>query len=174
MSVATVACERPVTWVVFIRIRPPCPLVAAFAIPTGHARSTALRACGPSGRPAAVTSAMAARLTHACVITADVPRLREFYARVLDARPSADRPEYVEFQTPGGALSMYRHAELERYAPGATSPAKNRSVMIEFEVQEVDAEVERLAGQRIEWVMPPTTQSWGNRATYLRDPDGNL
>ena len=117
---------------------------------------------------------MGARLTHACVISADVPRLREFYARLLSASPSADRPEYVEFRTPGGALSMYRHGELERYAPGATAPASNRSVMIEFEVADVDAEVRRLEGDRIAWVMPPTTQSWGNRATYLRDPDGNL
>ena len=117
---------------------------------------------------------MTARLTHACVITEDVPRLREFYVRLLNAPPSADRPEYVEFSTAAGALSMYRHGELERYAPGATTPGSNRSVMIEFEVADVDAEFGRLRGAGIEWVMPPTTQSWGNRATYLRDPDGNL
>jgi catechol 2,3-dioxygenase-like lactoylglutathione lyase family enzyme len=114
------------------------------------------------------------RLTHACLITANVGRLRDFYARVLGAPPDDDRPEYAEFRTAGGALSMYRHDQLERYAPGATAPARNQSVMIEFEVADVDAEVARLRDARIDWVMPPTTQPWGNRAAYLRDPDGNL
>ena len=33
---------------------------------------------------------------------------------------------------------------------------------------------ERLQKMEIEWAKPPTTQLWGNRSTYFRDPDGNL
>jgi catechol 2,3-dioxygenase-like lactoylglutathione lyase family enzyme len=114
------------------------------------------------------------KLTHACIITNDVARLRAFYVVVLGREPREDRPEYVEFRTPGAAVSMYAQAELERYAPGATAAAANRSVMIEFEVGDIDAEHARLLARGFEFVMPPTTQSWGNRAAYLRDPDGNL
>jgi catechol 2,3-dioxygenase-like lactoylglutathione lyase family enzyme len=114
------------------------------------------------------------QLTHVCIITNDVARLRAFYVVVLAREPDEDRPEYVEFRTPGGALSLYALPELERYAPGATAAAANRSVMIEFEVGDIDAEHARLRARRIEFVMPPTTQSWGNRAAYLRDPEGNL
>ncbi len=48
------------------------------------------------------------------------------------------------------------------------------SVMFEFEVDDVDAEYERLRGYGVEWVKLPTTQPWGNRSIYFRDPDGNL
>lgn len=115
-----------------------------------------------------------AKLTHACVITADVPRLSEFYSRILRMDPTRSHDDYVEFATSGGALSLYAQSKLEPYAPGATSPRRNRSVMIEFEVGDVDAEFQRLRAMPIEWVKAPSTQPWGNRSIYLRDPDGNL
>lgn len=50
----------------------------------------------------------------------------------------------------------------------------NRSMILDFEVDDVDAERGRLAGIVIEWVLEPTTQPWGNRSMLFRDPDGNL
>jgi catechol 2,3-dioxygenase-like lactoylglutathione lyase family enzyme len=117
---------------------------------------------------------MTARLTHACIITTDIERLTEFYTVVLGMPPQTDRADYVEFATAGGALSFYLQSRIEPYAPGATTPRSNRSVMIEFEVADVDAEFERLRDFQIDWVKEPSTQPWGNRSIYLRDPDGNL
>ena len=117
---------------------------------------------------------MSAKLTHACIITTDIQRLTEFYTVLLRMRPQTARDDYVEFETAGGALSFYLQSKLEPYAPGATTPGSNRSVMIEFEVPDVDAEFERLRDLQIEWVKKPSTQPWGNRSIYLRDPDGNL
>jgi len=118
---------------------------------------------------------MPARLTHACVITDDVPRLRDFYRDVLGIAPTRAHDDYVEFATSGGAaLSIYARAKLEPYAPGATAPGSNRCVMVEFEVGDVDAEYARLRPRSIDWVKAPTTQPWGNRSIYFRDPDGNL
>jgi catechol 2,3-dioxygenase-like lactoylglutathione lyase family enzyme len=51
------------------------------------------------------------------------------------------------------------------------------SIMLEFRVDDVDAEYARLRSiQRpdLEFVMAPTTLPWGNRSIYFRDPDGNL
>ena len=117
---------------------------------------------------------MGATLTHACVITDDVVRLSEFYTQILRTEPSRAHDDYVEFSTPRGALSLYSTAKLEPYAPGATLARSNRSVMLEFEVDDVDAEFARLQSLPIDWVKPPSTQPWGNRSIYLRDPDGNL
>jgi Glyoxalase/Bleomycin resistance protein/Dioxygenase superfamily len=36
------------------------------------------------------------------------------------------------------------------------------------------AEYPRIAALGVEWVMPPTTQPWGNRSMMFRDPAGNL
>ena len=52
--------------------------------------------------------------------------------------------------------------------------ASNRSVILEFKVTDVDREYERLQRLQVEWVKHPTTQPWGNRSIYFRDPDGNL
>jgi uncharacterized glyoxalase superfamily protein PhnB len=51
----------------------------------------------------------------------------------------------------------------------------NRSVMLEFQVADVDQEYARLkkSALGIDWVMAPTTFPWGNRAIYFRDPEGN-
>jgi len=52
----------------------------------------------------------------------------------------------------------------------------NQSVMLEFQVPEVDQEYARLKrlNLEIDWVMPPTTFPWGNRSIYFRDPEGNM
>jgi len=41
-------------------------------------------------------------------------------------------------------------------------------------VSDVDQEYARLQKIVRDWVKPPTTQSWGTRSIYFRDPDGNL
>lgn len=114
------------------------------------------------------------KLTHACVITDDVERLRDFSADVLRMAPTRAHDDYVEFATAGGALSLYARSKLEPYAPGATSARTNRSVMLEFEAADVDAELARLTRRTIDWVKTPGTRPWGNRSIYFRDPDGNL
>jgi uncharacterized glyoxalase superfamily protein PhnB len=53
-------------------------------------------------------------------------------------------------------------------------PKANRSVILDFEVEDVDRERARLRGIVSEFVLEPTTQPWGNRAMLFRDPDGNL
>jgi uncharacterized glyoxalase superfamily protein PhnB len=52
--------------------------------------------------------------------------------------------------------------------------AANHSVLIEFEVEDVDGEYARLKGLQLEWVQELTTQPWAHRAFYVRDPDGNV
>jgi catechol 2,3-dioxygenase-like lactoylglutathione lyase family enzyme len=49
--------------------------------------------------------------------------------------------------------------------------------MLEFEVDDVDSQFERLKADEqlgISFIIPPTTMAWGNRSIYFRDPDGNL
>ena len=58
--------------------------------------------------------------------------------------------------------------------PGPLRRRANRSAILEFIVEDVDAEHERLGGAVGEIVTEPTTMPWGNRALLFRDPDGNL
>ena len=60
------------------------------------------------------------------------------------------------------------------FGVGSAEPGANRSAIIEFLVDDVDVEYERLRAHVGEVVTAPTTMPWGNRALLFRDPDGNL
>jgi len=113
-------------------------------------------------------------LQSTCLITADVRRLVEFYEPILNRKANWSGKDYAEFPTRAGVLAIFSAAAQEKYIPGSAEPAANRGVILEFKVADVDAEYRRLQPLVRTWVKPPTTQPWGTRSIYLRDPDGNL
>jgi catechol 2,3-dioxygenase-like lactoylglutathione lyase family enzyme len=113
-------------------------------------------------------------LMNTCLVTNDVARLVEFYRQVLRIPPKTASPEYAEFPTGVGVLAIFSADAQEKYIPRSVQPASNRSAILEFRVQDVDKEYARLKSFVKVWVKPPTTQPWGTRSIYFRDPDGNL
>jgi catechol 2,3-dioxygenase-like lactoylglutathione lyase family enzyme len=112
-------------------------------------------------------------LSHSCIVTDNIDMLRAFYRAVLQIEPRLGE-QYAEFPTSGGTLSIWSRRAADQEAPGALHSGANRSIMLEFRVADVDEEYERLQRLDIEWVKPPSTQAWGNRSIYFRDPDSNL
>jgi catechol 2,3-dioxygenase-like lactoylglutathione lyase family enzyme len=98
----------------------------------------------------------------------------EFYEPVLGLKAKWSGEDYAEFHTGVGVLALFSSAAQEKYIPHATEPGKNRSAILEFRVTDVDQEYTRLQPMVKTWVKPPTTQPWGTRSVYFRDPDGNL
>jgi catechol 2,3-dioxygenase-like lactoylglutathione lyase family enzyme len=47
-------------------------------------------------------------------------------------------------------------------------------VIIDFRVNDVDKEYEKLKTIISEFIKEPTIMPWGNRSLLFRDPDGNL
>jgi pimeloyl-ACP methyl ester carboxylesterase/catechol 2,3-dioxygenase-like lactoylglutathione lyase family enzyme len=113
-------------------------------------------------------------LTYTCLITKDLKQLTEFYERVLQMKAITPADRYVEFPTSAGTLAIFDADAQEKYIPGSAQAGLNKSAILEFNVADVDQEYARLQGIVKTWVKPPTTQSWGNRSIYFRDPDGNL
>jgi catechol 2,3-dioxygenase-like lactoylglutathione lyase family enzyme len=113
-------------------------------------------------------------LINTCVITKDVKRLVGFYEPVLELKAKWSGEDYAEFATGVGVLAIFSASAQEKYIPGSAEAAKNRTIVLEFEVRDVDAEFRRLKDLVKTWVKPPTTQPWGTRSAYFRDPDGNL
>ena len=118
-----------------------------------------------------------AKLSYACVLTRNMDRLASFYREVLQAEPEWTGP-YAEFPTGGGIFSLW---SLDAYAEvagtAATPNLGGGPIMLEFEINDVDAEfarLQRLVEFKIDFIIPPTTMAWGNRSIYFRDPDGNL
>jgi catechol 2,3-dioxygenase-like lactoylglutathione lyase family enzyme len=116
------------------------------------------------------------KFTHVCLITKKLEILRDFYQAVLQVEPKVYQEDYLEFPVEGAILSLYRQESLEQTVPGAMQAGRNRSVMLEFQVADVDREYHRLKQSQLplDWVMVPTTFPWGNRSIYFRDPEGNM
>jgi predicted enzyme related to lactoylglutathione lyase len=115
------------------------------------------------------------------MVTDDVEGLAGFYARLLDA-PAALNEYYVEIQAGSASVGFSRRRFTEcreadgMPAPGPSEPGPVRrgGIILDFLVGDVDAEYPRIAALGVDWVMPPTTQPWGNRSMMFRDPAGNL
>jgi uncharacterized glyoxalase superfamily protein PhnB len=127
-----------------------------------------------AARPATSQKPDAPSLTNACLITASVKRLVDFYEPVLSLRAKWSGEDYAELATAAGVVAIFSAKAQENYIPGSADAAKNRSVILEFRVTDVDQEYRRLKSLVKTWVKPPSTQPWGTRSIYFRDPDGNL
>ena len=97
-------------------------------------------------------------LTHTCIITKDVARIKEFYSKILKAEPTFENPRYVEFETQVAKLAIFDIKAHETIAPGSLTPESNNSVIIEFNVEDVDKEYERIKAEGIEIVREPGDQ----------------
>lgn len=108
------------------------------------------------------------------IITADVQRLVGFYEIVTRVSAVWANELFAEIPTPAATLAIGSDQTVPLFGAGSAEPAANRSAIVEFIVDDVDAEYERLREQLTEVVTEPTTMPWGNRALLFRDPDGNL
>ena len=128
---------------------------------------------GPVSDPRPYDARMQPHFTGTALITDDVPALAAFYAAVLDADVEGSGP-FARVTVPGAVLSVFSTQGMESMVPGSMAAAKSGGFTLEFQVTDVDARHERLLARGVEILKPPTTQPWGRRSAWLRDPDGNI
>jgi uncharacterized glyoxalase superfamily protein PhnB len=109
------------------------------------------------------------------LVTEDVQGMTRFYESVTGAKAEILSSGYVEFQqSPCAGLAITATSTTRAYGDGVLAPSANRSLVLDFEVEDVDSHYARLKGTISEWVLTPTDMPWGNRSMLFRDPDGNL
>jgi uncharacterized glyoxalase superfamily protein PhnB len=113
------------------------------------------------------------KLFQARIVTANVAALTRFYHEITGVTPIGGE-DYVEFEMMGGGLAISSKRSIDAFGAGAASPGSNRSMILDFQVEDVDRERLRLADIVPDFVLEPTNQPWGNRSMLFRDPDGNL
>jgi predicted enzyme related to lactoylglutathione lyase len=110
------------------------------------------------------------------IVTRDVAGLAGFYASLLGV-PAALNDYYVEIQAGPASLGFSRRRFTEYPAsgglPAECSGGRHDDIVLDFLVEDVDAEHPRIAALGADVVMPPTTQPWGSRSMIFRDPAGN-
>lgn len=108
-----------------------------------------------------------------CLITNDVSKLSRFYSEVLQTDVQGDEG-FCILPTRGAELSIYSIRGMEEMASGSMNKFGYGGFTLEFAVDNVDEEFERLKHRGIDIVKLPTTQPWGRRSFWFRDPDGNI
>ena len=113
------------------------------------------------------------KLAQARLVTKDVPALARFYEELLGVAPIGSE-DYMELNGTGSTLAISSKRSVDLFNAGAAEPASNRSVILDFQVKDVDRERARIQELVDEFVLEPTDQPWGSRSMLFRDPDGNL
>ena len=108
------------------------------------------------------------------IITADIKTLVQFYEKATSIAAKWLTEDFAEVVTTTFTLAIGSTRTLAFFGEGVAQPATNKSVIIEFFVENVDEEYERIKELSNAIVQKPTTMPWGNRSLLFRDTDGNL
>jgi catechol 2,3-dioxygenase-like lactoylglutathione lyase family enzyme len=107
------------------------------------------------------------------IITDNLDSMVEFYEKVTGVTADRPAPVFAELRYSSCTLAL-GHTSTAALFNNAARPAHNQTAILEWVVDDVDAEYERLRYIVTEWEQEPTLMPWGNRSILFRDPDGNL
>jgi uncharacterized glyoxalase superfamily protein PhnB len=113
------------------------------------------------------------RLASTRLIAGDMRALVSFYEKLTGKRAEWLAPVFAEIVTPGATLAFGAAETVALFKEGSAEPASNRTAILEFQVEDVQAEFARLKDE-VEVVHEPKMMPWGNRAAQFRDPEGTL
>ena len=113
------------------------------------------------------------KFTSTRLIVRDIKAVVGFYEMVTAQAAEWLAPTFAEIVTPGATLAFGSADTVALFKEGSAEAAANRSAILEFIVDDVDAAFARLTG-RAEVVHEPKLLPWGNRTAQFRDPEGTL
>lgn len=108
------------------------------------------------------------------IITGDIKRLVNFFEKATALPAIWATEDFAEIVTGSFTLAIGSTRTLSFFGEGIAQPANNKSVIVEFLVENVDNVYGRIKDLTTDIVQEPTTMPWGNRSLLFRDPDGNL
>lgn len=110
------------------------------------------------------------------IITANINDLVKFYEQVTGMPIVQYTPDFAELQTKTATLAIGSTKTLQFFGGESVAQAsQNRSAIIEFMVEDVEKDYERLADFLQPYIVQePTTMPWGNKSLLFHDPDDNL
>ena len=107
------------------------------------------------------------------LVARDIKNLVGFYEKVMNKKAEWLVPSFAEIVTPAATLAINTAETVALFKEGSAEPCANRTAILEFQVDDVDAEFARLKAE-VQVVLEPKTMPWGNRAAQFRDPEGSL
>jgi len=107
------------------------------------------------------------------LVARDIKNLVGFYEKLMNKKAEWLIPTFAEIVTPAATLAINTAETVALFKDGSAEPCANRTAILEFQVDDVDAEFARLKAEA-QVVLEPKTMAWGNRAAQFRDPEGSL
>jgi len=109
----------------------------------------------------------------------DMTTMVFFYRDVLGMQTDWNGEPNADLTLSGKRLIMYGRMDFETMTgqPYTYPEGLNGTLELSFSLpafEDVDREYRRLVGAGAQPVYPPADQPWGQRTSYVADPDGNL
>ncbi len=126
------------------------------------------------------------RLDNTRLLVTDFPACYRFYRDIIGLAVNfgKEHDSYASFSTTvgdpsaGAYLALFGRSMLAEAIGTSDRPATTiaqDTMMLVFEVEDVDTTVAHLRSLGVDFVAPLTDRpEWGQRTAHLRDPDGNL
>ncbi|MQB42816.1 VOC family protein [Rhizobium sp. ICMP 5592] len=105
------------------------------------------------------------------LIAADIKAMVDFYEMVTGLQAEWLAPVFAEIQTSAATLAIGAVETVTLWKEGSAKPGANRTAYIEFQVEDIDAEYERLK-DKVALVHELKMMPWGNKTFQFRDPEG--
>jgi len=105
------------------------------------------------------------------LIAADIKAMVAFYEMVTGLSAEWLAPVFAEIVTAKATLAIGGAETVALWKEGSAEPGANRTAYIEFQVEDIDADYERLKG-KVQLVHALKTMPWGNKTFQFRDPEG--
>jgi uncharacterized glyoxalase superfamily protein PhnB len=110
------------------------------------------------------------QFTDICFVTKDVLQLRAFYETVFGGKAEGD--EIHSTLGINGTYFVFMKEKTPAFYFEMTKGTSN--TILSFNVDDVDAEYQRLQSLGAEMLNEPKTHPWGVRSFQFKDPDGNI
>jgi len=110
------------------------------------------------------------------LLVEDVDRALDFYCGVLGLPLGHRSGPYAQLETGVTRVALYqRGAMAETLGRELESPSPDAPAFeLGFKVDDCDAVYNELVAAGANPAVPPSDRPWGQRTSYVRDPDGHL
>ncbi len=114
------------------------------------------------------------KLTSLRIITRNIRQSVQFYEKAIGITAQWYTEDFAEIPAGSVILAIGSVCTMKMFSENLTERPGYKSAIIEFLVDDVDQEYERIKTITNDIVQKPVTMPWGNRSLLFCDPDGNL
>jgi predicted enzyme related to lactoylglutathione lyase len=114
------------------------------------------------------------KLTSLRIITKDIQQSVAFYEKAIGLTAQWYTEDFAELSANSITLAIGSTRTMKMFGENMTASTGSKNSIIEFLVDNVDDEYERIKELTTDIIQQPTTMPWGNRSLLFCDPDGNL